>query len=317
MHERIRIERGRDHEDEARREQKRRPRPVVVARPLVVGPADDRYEREADRLADLVAGPAIAPPAILASTERATRIRRRPVVGAEGGALDTDTEHAVRSAQTGGSAIAPEVQQQLGAALGADVSAVRLHADRRASELNHQMQASAFTIGRDVFFRDGLPDTTTAAGMHLLAHEVAHTVQQGRSPVRRDVVRRKLIPKAASAFQSAEAANPTFATGRQDTDDLAAEADQEDLSRVHGRMHTGQDSADEQKVARFVRAVVLTQYSARLRALETAKDDSGQPSPPGRRPPRRRCTRRRPTSSARGTSRSSGRARRRRRPRAS
>ena len=113
--------------------------------------------------------------------------------------------------------------------------------------------------------------------MHLLAHEVAHTVQQGSSPLRRRVVRRKLIPKALDAFNAAEAANSDYSTGRKDTDDLAAEADQEDLARVHGRMHTGKGSADERKVAHFVRAVVLSEYSARLRALETAVDTNGQP----------------------------------------
>ncbi len=58
----------------------------------------------------------------------------------------------------------------------------------------------------------------------------------------RRIVRRRLIPKAVNAFNAAVAANPTFATGQKDTDDLAAESDQEDFARVHGRMHTGQDS---------------------------------------------------------------------------
>jgi hypothetical protein len=47
------------------------------------------------------------------------------------------------------------------------------------------MAARAFTVGRDVYFRDGMPDTASTGGMRLLAHELAHTVQQGASPVTR------------------------------------------------------------------------------------------------------------------------------------
>jgi hypothetical protein len=189
--------------------------------------------------------------------------------------LDTDTARAVTAARSGGTPLQADVQEHFGGAMGADVRDVRLHAGRRAAELNERMQASAFTIGNDVLFRDGLPDTTTRDGMRLLAHEVAHTVQQGASPASRRVVRRKLIPKAWNAFNAAEAANPDFGTGRKDTDDLAATSDQEELARVHGRAHTGQDSADSQKVAHLVRAVVLTEYSSRLRSLETAVGKDG------------------------------------------
>ena len=252
--------------------------PVLRRRPLMVGLADDPQERAADRLADLVVRGGALPPDPAAGLWRAkaTRIARRPIVGVEGGELDDDTAHTLDAARGGGAPIEGRVQQRLSAAMGADVSNVRLHDGPRATELNNRIQASAFTIGSDVFFRDGIPDTRTQDGMHLLAHEVAHSVQQGASPVAR-TVRRTLIPKAQNAFNAATAANPEFDKGRKNTDDLAAEADQEDLARVHGRMHSGEDSADSQKVANFVRAVVLTEYSARLRDLETKKDSSGNP----------------------------------------
>jgi hypothetical protein len=294
MHERMSVDRRRE-QGASRDERTSAPTPVLVVRrhPLV-GAAADAHEREADRLADAVLRSeavgslfgATGGERIRASTtggegagrSRApstTRIARRATIGPEGGELDDDSARALAAARGGGTPIDARVREPLGAAMGADVSSVRLHSGPRATELNERIQASAFTVGNDVFFRDGLPDAGTPAGMHLLAHEVAHTVQQGASPVNRRIVRRKLIPKAVNAFNAAVAVNPTFATGQKDTDDLAAEADQEDLARVHGRMHTGQDSADAQKVANFVRAVVLTEYSARLRSLETAKDKSG------------------------------------------
>jgi hypothetical protein len=39
------------------------------------------------------------------------------------------------------------------------------------------MSAEAFTVGKDVYFRDGMPSTTAASGQALLAHELAHTLQ--------------------------------------------------------------------------------------------------------------------------------------------
>jgi hypothetical protein len=111
-------------------------------------------------------------------------IRRRVSgpVGAEGGDLSPDVEQDLRSA-SGGSAIDPVVRSQLEGTMGADLSSVRLHAGERAERLNRSMSAEAFTHGRDIYFRDGLPDASTRSGLHLLAHEVAHTVQQGTSPV--------------------------------------------------------------------------------------------------------------------------------------
>jgi len=111
-------------------------------------------------------------------------IRRRVSgpVGAEGGDLSPDVEQDLRST-SGGSAIDPVVRSQLEGAMGADLSSVRLHAGERAERLNRSMSAEAFTHGRDIYFRDGLPDTGTTSGLHLLAHEVTHTVQQGTSPL--------------------------------------------------------------------------------------------------------------------------------------
>jgi hypothetical protein len=62
----------------------------------------------------------------------------------------------------------------------ADFSAVKLHSGSEASRLNRYMGAKAFTVGADVFLRDGMPDTASD-GESLLAHELAHTVQQGAS----------------------------------------------------------------------------------------------------------------------------------------
>jgi hypothetical protein len=74
-------------------------------------------------------------------------------------------------------------------AFDADFSGIRTHVGAEAETLSRSLGAEAFTTGNDVFFRRGLPDTSSRSGQELLAHELAHTVQQGAAPVSRKVQR--------------------------------------------------------------------------------------------------------------------------------
>lgn len=62
---------------------------------------------------------------------------------------------------------------------GADFSGVRIHTDGRSA---HGMDALAYTVGNDVVFAPGRYSPKTAMGRQLLAHELAHVVQQGGAP---------------------------------------------------------------------------------------------------------------------------------------
>ena len=66
--------------------------------------------------------------------------------------------------------------------LGHDFSQVRVHADARAAVSARAVNALAYTVGRDVVFGAGQYAPGTMAGRKLLAHELAHVVQQARSP---------------------------------------------------------------------------------------------------------------------------------------
>lgn len=63
-------------------------------------------------------------------------------------------------------------------AFGADLSAVRLHSDTESAAAARAEHAHAFTAGRDIYFGDGSYEPQTEASRHLLAHEVAHVLQQ-------------------------------------------------------------------------------------------------------------------------------------------
>jgi len=59
-----------------------------------------------------------------------------------------------------------------------DFSHVRLHSDARAGASARAVQARAFTIGHHIVLGSGEYAPGTAAGQALLAHELAHVVQQ-------------------------------------------------------------------------------------------------------------------------------------------
>jgi hypothetical protein len=65
---------------------------------------------------------------------------------------------------------------------GHDFSQVRVHADEKAAESAGAAGALAYTVGRDVVFGARQYAPETREGRRLLAHELAHVVQQARSP---------------------------------------------------------------------------------------------------------------------------------------
>ena len=65
--------------------------------------------------------------------------------------------------------------------LGADLSDVRCHTDAVAHAVTTAMGADAVTVGSDVFFAPGRLRPDTRDGLALLAHEIAHVLQQRRA----------------------------------------------------------------------------------------------------------------------------------------
>jgi outer membrane protein OmpA-like peptidoglycan-associated protein len=59
-----------------------------------------------------------------------------------------------------------------------DFSSVRVHTDARAAESAREVNAQAYTVGKDMVFGAGAVGSGSAAGRRLMAHELAHVVQQ-------------------------------------------------------------------------------------------------------------------------------------------
>ena len=79
------------------------------------------------------------------------------------------------------SALDGGVANKLSPSLG-DLSDVRVHTDSTAHDLNHAVSAKAFATGTDVYFAKDQYKPNTSDGDKLIAHELAHVVQQRGAP---------------------------------------------------------------------------------------------------------------------------------------
>lgn len=77
-----------------------------------------------------------------------------------------------------GSPLPEGARDRLESHFGADLGAVRVHADGEAAALNRELNAQAFTVGSDIFFAEGKYNPSSSEGQGLLAHELTHVGQQ-------------------------------------------------------------------------------------------------------------------------------------------
>ncbi|WGL53217.1 DUF4157 domain-containing protein [Nocardioides sp. BP30] len=101
----------------------------------------------------------------------------RPVDGADpmGGAAAPASVSAVLRA--GGSPLPAGVRRTMEQSLGTDFSAVRLHTGGAAERSAADVSARAYSSGNNIVLGNGT-DLASESGMHTLAHELTHVVQQ-------------------------------------------------------------------------------------------------------------------------------------------
>jgi predicted nucleic acid-binding protein len=74
----------------------------------------------------------------------------------------------------------PSVRREMETRFGDSFGGVRVHTDGAASESARELGAHAYTVGEDIVFGTGHYAPGTSEGRSLLAHELAHVVQQRR-----------------------------------------------------------------------------------------------------------------------------------------
>lgn len=81
-----------------------------------------------------------------------------------------------------GTPLPATIQRGMGRSFGHDFSGVRVHHDSLADSSARAVHAHAYTVGSHVVFAEGQFAPQTPSGHRLLAHELAHVVQQRRQP---------------------------------------------------------------------------------------------------------------------------------------
>lgn len=89
----------------------------------------------------------------------------------------------------------------MGERFGYDFSHVRLHTDSYAARKSNELNAMAFTIGRDIFFNAGRYNASIIDGKRLLAHELTHVIQQKDKKPQSAKIQRSVVvnPNTAAA----------------------------------------------------------------------------------------------------------------------
>ena len=171
------------------------PRGQVQAE-LEVGSVHDPLEREADQIARVLTdgaacgcGPPNGPACSHHDGHTPTaRLQRRM----EGGGHNRVGSMVSGVALGAGQPLAAEHRGFFEPRLGVDLSSVRIHTDTRAAEAAVRLGARAFTVGHDVAFARAKFRPDIGEGRRLLAHELAHVVQQrGPASSSRHVIRGK------------------------------------------------------------------------------------------------------------------------------
>ncbi len=151
--------------------------PIVQPKLELTQPGD-RYEQEADRMADFVMRKQFDNAVMPSTTSVLLPVISRNMDTSSGVAIDTATENGINASRGGGQALPDSLRSQMESGFGADFSNVRLHTDSRAAQLSQNINAKAFTYGNDIYFNRGQYNPTSNSGQHLIAHELTHVVQQ-------------------------------------------------------------------------------------------------------------------------------------------
>jgi hypothetical protein len=138
----------------------RRKRILGLQTKLTINDPGDAYEQEADRVAEAITG-RFSHPAVPKSEDHGDL--KRPAEG---------------DLTKGGERLAPNVAEFFETHFGHDFGNVRVHAGEPSNRYNDAIDAYAFTYGSHIWLGPGLRQQPS----HILAHELAHVVQQTQPP---------------------------------------------------------------------------------------------------------------------------------------
>lgn len=163
---------------------------------LTIGEPNDKYEQEADRVAEQVIQQINIPKRVQSNQKKTiqrevmldkneeNKLQMKPLIQGkadEGGIAATpELESSIQKLRGGGQPLPSSVRKPMEQVFGADLSRVKIHTDTQADQLSQAIQAKAFTTRQDIFFQKHNYNPVSESGQRLIAHELTHVLQQNR-----------------------------------------------------------------------------------------------------------------------------------------
>ena len=182
---------------------------------LTIGQPNDKYEQEADAMANQVVQQ-LEEPGINTKIQRSCSACGAPVNGSEEdiqtkaifesnedtpiqqkceacasrenkiqtksageeSEASADLESRLNHSKGSGMPITEGTRTSMESVFGSDFGGVRVHTGSDAVQMNQELGAKAFTNGSDIYFNQGNYNPGSKDGQNLLAHELTHVVQQ-------------------------------------------------------------------------------------------------------------------------------------------
>jgi len=149
---------------------------------LKTGAVNDPLEREANAAAGRVMRMPEPPPPIPARGKWAggmgNLIQAKASPASTTAEVPTQLESSLSLLRHGGTPLDASSRSFFEPRFGQDFSQVRLYTDASAAQMADALSAKAFTLGNDISFAAGQYSANTSTGKNLLAHELAHVLQQ-------------------------------------------------------------------------------------------------------------------------------------------
>jgi hypothetical protein len=150
--------------------------PIIQAKLMVNAPGD-KYEQEADRVAEQVMRFSSVPKET-SGKNNSPEIMKMPRVRStseSGMAVEEIFERGLQTNRGKGQPLPPGLREEFETKFDADFGAVRIHADNKSAQMNQAVKAKAFTHGHDIYLGANQP---LMQSKPLIAHELTHVVQQ-------------------------------------------------------------------------------------------------------------------------------------------
>lgn len=186
----------------SRLESKLKPRKMSSIKSLIqpklkIGKPNDRYEKEADIIAEKVVQKLEKPSSSITVKRRLgnrqkfkdverdkeeMKIMKKPILHNENNSLilPKSFESQLNASKGKGNSLTRDVKSNMESTFGTNFSRVKIHTDSEAIQMNEELGAKAFTHVSNIYFNKGEYAPESTKGRKLLAHELTHVIQQDK-----------------------------------------------------------------------------------------------------------------------------------------